>query len=243
MDSNGQADLKRNGRSSRMTTQAKSSPHTGPMSSDTGTSETLFDLNPSTLSAGDSHAKTFPWPVREPASQESDQLFGGKCVGSFAKLSPDGSWLKMYQGYSQATLDGSSEISSETWPQRATMRNGECYRRREWERRTSDDESLSLAARFPTPKASESKGGWSSRGGGLSLGAMAKHNLWPTPNTGSRGAGKKRAGHAFNLQDAVGSGSLNPTWVEWLMGFPQGWTDLNASATPSFRKSRRKSAK
>lgn len=25
------------------------------------------------------------------------------------------------------------------------------------------------------------------------------------------------------------AGQLNPTWVEWLMGFPQGWTDLNAS--------------
>ena len=21
-------------------------------------------------------------------------------------------------------------------------------------------------------------------------------------------------------------GSLNPTWVEWLMGYPKGWTDL-----------------
>lgn len=27
-------------------------------------------------------------------------------------------------------------------------------------------------------------------------------------------------------------GQLNPTWVEWLMGFPPGWTDLNASGTP-----------
>jgi len=27
------------------------------------------------------------------------------------------------------------------------------------------------------------------------------------------------------------SGSLNPTWVEWLMGFPIGWTDLDASVT------------
>ena len=26
---------------------------------------------------------------------------------------------------------------------------------------------------------------------------------------------------------AIG-GSLNPTWVEWLMGFPLGWTDLGA---------------
>ena len=30
-----------------------------------------------------------------------------------------------------------------------------------------------------------------------------------------------------NLNDQIG-GQLNPTWVEWLMGFPIGWTDLNA---------------
>jgi len=27
-------------------------------------------------------------------------------------------------------------------------------------------------------------------------------------------------------QAAEGSGALNPTWVEWLMGFPTGHTDL-----------------
>ena len=27
------------------------------------------------------------------------------------------------------------------------------------------------------------------------------------------------------LPIAVG-GTLNPRWVEWLMGFPDGWTDL-----------------
>ena len=25
-----------------------------------------------------------------------------------------------------------------------------------------------------------------------------------------------------------GGGKLNPTWVEWLMGFPLAWTDLEA---------------
>jgi DNA (cytosine-5)-methyltransferase 1 len=25
---------------------------------------------------------------------------------------------------------------------------------------------------------------------------------------------------------AGNAGRLNPTWVEWLMGFPLGWTDL-----------------
>ena len=37
-------------------------------------------------------------------------------------------------------------------------------------------------------------------------------------------------GRANNLNDQIG-GQLNPTWVEWLMGFPIGWTDLNASET------------
>lgn len=27
------------------------------------------------------------------------------------------------------------------------------------------------------------------------------------------------------------AGQLNPTWVEWLMGFTPGWTELNASET------------
>jgi hypothetical protein len=28
-------------------------------------------------------------------------------------------------------------------------------------------------------------------------------------------------------------GPMNPTWVEWLMGYPAGWTDLDASETQS----------
>jgi hypothetical protein len=30
---------------------------------------------------------------------------------------------------------------------------------------------------------------------------------------------------------AGNGGKLNPTWVEWLMGFPTGWTDLEDSET------------
>jgi len=32
-------------------------------------------------------------------------------------------------------------------------------------------------------------------------------------------------------------GQLNPTWVEWLMGYPEGWTDLGDSEMPSSRRS------
>lgn len=55
---------------------------------------------------------------------------------------------------------------------------------------------------------------------------------FPTP-TANRRDGLQS--HGVN----VVSGSLNPTRVEWLMGFPLGWTALEPSETPSSRKSRK----
>ena len=37
------------------------------------------------------------------------------------------------------------------------------------------------------------------------------------------------------LSEQIG-GSLNPTWVEWLMGWPLGWTDLKPLAMDRFRQ-------
>jgi hypothetical protein len=37
------------------------------------------------------------------------------------------------------------------------------------------------------------------------------------------------------------TGIINPSWGEGYMGFPTGWTELTASATPSSRKSRKSS--
>lgn len=68
--------------------------------------------------------------------------------------------------------------------------------------------------------------------------------FWPTPSASdNRDRGnlstpsiKRRIekGKQIMLSMSVSetSGALNPTWVEWLMGFPLGWTDLGASATP-----------
>jgi hypothetical protein len=93
---------------------------------------------------------------------------------------------------------------------------------------------------FPTPKASEHKGGYSSKSKTPSLGAMATHNLWPTPNASdnrdrgnlSNPSVQRRLviGKQLGLSMVVSptSGQLNPMWVEWLMGFPIGWTDLNS---------------
>lgn len=74
---------------------------------------------------------------------------------------------------------------------------------------------------------------------------------WPTPLAGndSHGVGYQRSrqagGTVTNWPTLTGAArmaaglpmqtpgeSLNPFFVEWLMGFPIGWTDLEPSETP-----------
>lgn len=45
-------------------------------------------------------------------------------------------------------------------------------------------------------------------------------------------------GRGGNLMGAMGkpSGQLNPTWCEWFMGFPAGWTELLRSEMLLFRR-------
>ena len=75
--------------------------------------------------------------------------------------------------------------------------------------------------------------------------------MWPTPtsrdhkDTGENtdyqhAADKARLAGVVNVTQGT-TGQLNPTWVEWLMGYPEGWTDLGDSATASSRRSRTKS--
>jgi DNA (cytosine-5)-methyltransferase 1 len=72
-----------------------------------------------------------------------------------------------------------------------------------------------------------------------SLQVMVKgveRGMWPTPKSSPSGPDYARANRpdsgADDLATAIAreqpTGQLNPTWVEWLMGFPQGWTDLEA---------------
>jgi len=57
--------------------------------------------------------------------------------------------------------------------------------------------------------------------------------LWPTPVASEvkRTTPYKQGGHSLSY--TLG-GTPNPPWVEWLMGFPLGWTDVDSdpSATP-----------
>lgn len=71
---------------------------------------------------------------------------------------------------------------------------------------------------YPTPSASSRKGTVSGGHPGLAGGSGNRKKLY-------RMLGKEEG-------KKMGCQSLNPNWVEWLMGFPLGWTDLDASETP-----------
>ena len=91
---------------------------------------------------------------------------------------------------------------------------------------------------WPTPTARDHKGANSMEhlkqpkepGNQHHVGQLANAvKLYTTPcaadATGTTGGKNHRS-----LRTDV-AGQLNPMWVEWLMGFPIGWTDLNASET------------
>jgi DNA (cytosine-5)-methyltransferase 1 len=80
--------------------------------------------------------------------------------------------------------------------------------------------------------------------------------MWPTPRANKvipmitdKNREKLANRNKSNLEEEVAghcgqaTGSLNPTWVEWLMGYPAGYTDLKDWEILSSRKSPKKSAK
>jgi hypothetical protein len=96
---------------------------------------------------------------------------------------------------------------------------------------------------WPTPQAHDASKGNAKRVGryGTKHGARNLNDevaMWPTPSARDWKSGKASQEtmerNARPLSEAVG-GQLNPQWVEWLMGFPIGWTDCERLETRSFR--------
>lgn len=81
-------------------------------------------------------------------------------------------------------------------------------------------------ARWPTPTCSDGYHG--GRGDLLAMvrtGNVSRRDRWPIPTARDhKGADLPSREDGPGLPTAVG-GQLNPTWVEWLMGYPAGWTD------------------
>ncbi len=98
---------------------------------------------------------------------------------------------------------------------------------------------------WPTPVHSEARQGFQQRSNGkkgtqISLSTAVK---WATPSARDWRSGKASEDtHNRNsrpLSEQIGrqenGGQLNPMWVEWLMGWPPGWTALDVLAMDKFR--------
>jgi hypothetical protein len=191
------------------------------------------------------HARTLAQQEKAQELTESEAECGEKWRASFTKYDPDSCSWKTHQ----CSLLGDLDEFSETWPQWGLMRDGEC-----WEQTPLVHPTKESAFGFavPTPVASdgttgsvigkndsfyETKTGMprkvnqNGKDGSVGLGRLVQ--MWPTQtshNAKETNAPSESKRNTPTLAAQVG-GKLNPTWVEWLMGWPLGWTDLKPLET------------
>lgn len=94
-----------------------------------------------------------------------------------------------------------------------------------------------IAKMWPTPNATDNMGGPgdSGRQGGLNLRTAVKSMPTPTASDADKWNNRtveqcKEGGHIVRIGNVVAPGNggqLSPGWVEWLMGWPVGWTSLD----------------
>jgi len=184
-----------------------------------------------------------------PGSKEARRITvgsGRKCSELLSKHNPLGSLLK--------TLLVSSTWHSTrcylTWKPKTTPRQRLYFQLAVKMPSTSAKDAGSLPNVWPTPsanqfeckdldkmlqrraRAKESSG--NGNGFGLTLANAAR--MWPTPTVNEDAAGtpngkmQRMLGNHPQVRN-TGQGSLNPDWVEALMGYPKGWTSLDDGET------------
>jgi hypothetical protein len=147
-------------------------------------------------------------------STEPDPECGHTWPESLARYDPNTSTWRTVRS---SLLEDCTEFSG-TWPRWGLMLNGVSYQRQPLVPRIKETES----GFWPTPTTQGLNGGSNSRK------ASQSRKMWPTPtahNAKETNAPSESQRNTPTLAAQVG-GSLNPMWVEWLMGWPLGWTEL-----------------
>ena len=163
--------------------------------------------------------RTSPSPEAEPVSMESGPDYGPRWLESSVRFDRGSSSWKTHRQLFAEDLPESSV----TFPRWGMIRDGVVFQRPKSELHTDEIDFGSLlptptAQRFGTSNNGRRGDGSTFRQAGKpSLHTMALRNFWETPVP-------------------EGGGPLNPEFVEWLMGWPIGWTDSEPLGMAKFRK-------
>jgi hypothetical protein len=177
------------------------------------------------------HAKTYLPQEKVQELTESGQECGERWQGSFAKYDRNLSLWKTHQ----CSLIEDWEQFSQIWPTWGSMRSGACWERQTLGLNTTEREFGLLPDNekfFHTPTTGSS-------GGSNSRKAMQKRGVvWPTPTTGTGGgnAGGSGVRRTAKANGTYVPSSINPNLQEWLMGWPQDWTEIKPLETDKYLK-------
>ena len=203
------------------------------------------------------HAKTSALQDEATDSKASGQECGNTWQGWLAKFDQDScSWKTP-----QCLLFGGGQESLQTLPRSGMTQDGLLWEQTTLALRIRGTES----GLWPTPTVNGNynrKGASPTSGDGLATAVMT----WRTPQAADAKSTKVQKGHQTNLTHQVMKwptptahnaketnapseakrneptlarrvgGTLNPTWVEWLIGWPLEWTDLKPLAMDKFQQ-------
>ena len=156
------------------------------------------------------HARTSALQEKAQGFTASDRACGGTWQESLMRYDRDSHSWKTHRCLFDEVLAESSVIL----PKSGIIVDGVLWELTTSERRTVENEY----GFWPTPSASDNR----DRG---NIGSPAIQR-------------RKEKGKQIMLSQSVSteSGALNPDWVEWLMGWPIGWTDLKPLGTARFQR-------
>ena len=194
------------------------------MMSDNAENTTLQQL---TLLSVDSLASHLALPGSSEARQMT--VTSGRRCSALCKSSSRLGWLVRTCLTSQTFTSTRCYL---IWRVRATKRGRLIFRLAPSMRGTSASER----SFWPTLRAEE-KGDYQYDRGDhtkprLTLSGMVRFYPTLTVNDSKNNAAPSQFKRDTKALNVVVGGPLNPTWAEWFMGFPIGWTDLEHSETP-----------